>query len=74
MDIEDDHEAGAQADAEKRPVAASQSKKRAGSPQENKAPEDSTKKRRHMVRDWSEDEEDEDASAYMLNPWKRRSE
>jgi hypothetical protein len=27
-----------------------------------------------MVRDWSEDEEDEDASAYVLNPRKRRSE
>jgi hypothetical protein len=27
-----------------------------------------------MVRDWSEDEAEEDASAYMLNPWKRRSE
>jgi hypothetical protein len=27
-----------------------------------------------MVRDWSEDEEDEDASTYMLNPRKKRSE
>jgi hypothetical protein len=27
-----------------------------------------------MVRDWSEDEAEEDASAYMLNPWKKRSE
>jgi hypothetical protein len=27
-----------------------------------------------MVRDWSEDEAEEDASAYMLNPRKRRSE
>jgi hypothetical protein len=74
MDIVDDHEAGAQADAGKRPVAAGQSKKRAGSPQANKAPEDLTRKRRRMVRDWSEDEEDKDASAYMLNPRKRRSE
>jgi hypothetical protein len=32
MDVKDDHEAGAQADAEKRPVAIGQSKKRAGSP------------------------------------------
>jgi hypothetical protein len=27
-----------------------------------------------MVGDWSEDEAEEDASAYMLNPRKRRSE
>jgi hypothetical protein len=27
-----------------------------------------------MVRDWSEDEEDEEASAYMINPWKKRRE
>jgi hypothetical protein len=74
MDVEDDHKAGARADVGKRPVAAGQSKKRAGSPQANKAPEDSTRKHRRMVRDWSEDEEDEDASAYMLNPRKRRSE
>jgi hypothetical protein len=68
MDVKDDHEAGAQADAGKRPVAAGQSKKKAESPQVDKAPEDSTRKRCRMVRDWSEDEEDEDASAYMLNP------
>jgi hypothetical protein len=74
MDVEDDHEAKAQAEAEKSPVAAGQSKKRAGSPQADKAPEDSTRKRHRMVRDWSEDEEDEDASAYMLNPRKRRNE
>jgi hypothetical protein len=73
MDVEDDHEAGARAETGKSSVAADQSKKRAGSPQADKAPEDSTRKRRRMVRDWSEDEEDEDASAYMLNPWKRRS-
>jgi hypothetical protein len=49
MDVEDDHEAGAQADAEKRPVVAGQSKKRAESPQADKAPEDSTRKHCHMV-------------------------
>jgi hypothetical protein len=49
MDVEDDHEAGAQADAGKRSVTAGQSKKRAGSPQADKAPEDSTRKRRRMV-------------------------
>jgi hypothetical protein len=27
-----------------------------------------------MVQDWSEDEEDENVSAYMLNPQKKRSE
>jgi hypothetical protein len=71
MDVEDDHEARAQADAGKRTVVAGQSKKRARSPQVDKAPEDSTRKHRRMVRDWSEDE---DISAYMLNPRKRRSE
>jgi hypothetical protein len=74
VDVEDDHKAGARAEAGKSPAAAGQSKKRAGSSQADKAPEDSTRKCRRMVRDWSEDEEDEDASAYMLNPRKRRSE
>jgi hypothetical protein len=73
VDIEDDHKAGARAEAEKSLVATGQSKKRAGSPQEDKAPEDSTRKHRRMVQDWSEDEEDEDASFYMLTR-KRRSE
>jgi hypothetical protein len=49
MDVEDDHDAGAQADAGKRPVAAGQSKKKVRSPQANKPPEDSTRKRRRMV-------------------------
>jgi hypothetical protein len=49
IDVEDDHEAGAQADAGKRPVAAGQSKKKVRSPQANKPPEDSTRKRRRMV-------------------------
>jgi hypothetical protein len=71
MDVEDDHEARARPNARKRPVAVGQSKKRAGSPQADKAPEDLTRKRRRMVRDRSEDE---DASAYMLNLRKRRSE
>jgi hypothetical protein len=51
MDVEDDHEARAKVDAEKRPVAAGQSKKRAESPQADKALEDSTRKRHRMVRD-----------------------
>jgi hypothetical protein len=74
MDVEDDHEAGTQEEAGKSLAAAGQSKKRAGSSQVDKALEDSTMKRCCMVRDWSEDEEDEDTSAYMLNPRKRRSE
>jgi hypothetical protein len=74
MDVVDDHEAGARAKTGKSPVAVGQSKKRARSPQADKALEDSTRKHHRMVRDWSKDEEDEDASAYMLNPRKRRSE
>jgi hypothetical protein len=71
--VEDDHESGARAIAGKSPVAADQLKKRAGSSRENESLEDSIRKCHRMVRDWSEDEED-DASAYMLNPQKKRSE
>jgi hypothetical protein len=49
MDVEDDHEARARAKAGKSPVAVGQSKKRAGSPQADKALEDSTRKRHRMV-------------------------
>jgi hypothetical protein len=51
MDVEDDHEAGVQADAGKRPVAAGPSMKRARSPQADKALEDSTRKCCRIVRD-----------------------
>jgi hypothetical protein len=44
MDIEDDHEARARVEAEKSLVAAGQSKKRVGSPQADKAPEDLIRK------------------------------
>jgi hypothetical protein len=74
MFIKDDHEIGARAEAGKSLVGAGQSKKRAESSEADKALDDSTRKRRRMVRDWSEDEENEDTSAYMLNPQKRRSE
>jgi hypothetical protein len=60
MDVVDDHEAGARAKTGKSPVAVGQSKKRARSPQADKALEDSTRKHHRMVRDWSKDEEDED--------------
>jgi hypothetical protein len=49
MDVEDDHEVGARVEAGKSPVAVGQSKKRAGSPQADKALEDSTRKRHRMV-------------------------
>jgi hypothetical protein len=71
--IEDDHESRAWAVAGNSLVVVDQSKKGAGSARANKSPEDSTRKRRRMMRDWAEDEED-DASAYMLNPRKKRSE
>jgi hypothetical protein len=71
--VEDDHESGARAVAGKSLVTTDQSKKRAESSRANMSLEDSTRKRYRMVRDWSEDEEDE-ASAYMLNPRKKRSE
>jgi hypothetical protein len=74
MDIEDDHESGAQAGARKSPSALDQSKKRVGSSWAHESLEDLTRKRHRMVRDWSEDKAKEDASAYMLNPRKKRSE
>jgi hypothetical protein len=67
MHIEDDHKSRARAGTGKSPVAIDQSKKRAGSSQANEGPEDSTRKRHRTMLDWSEDEEGEDASAYMLN-------
>jgi hypothetical protein len=72
--VEDDHESGARVVARKSPIAAEQSKKRAGSSRANESPKDSTRKHRHMVRDWSKDKAEEDVSAYMLNPQKKRSE
>jgi hypothetical protein len=60
--------------ARKSPVAADQSKKRAGSSQANESPQDSTRKHRQTKRDWSEDEAEEDTSAYMLNPRRKRRE
>jgi hypothetical protein len=65
--VKDDHASGAWAVAGKSRVAADQLKKGAGSSRANESLEDSTRKHRRMVRDWSGDEED-DASAYMLNP------
>jgi hypothetical protein len=73
-DVKDDREAGARSGAGKSPSAPDQLKKRAGSSRAQESSEDSTRKRRRMVRDWSEDEAEEDASAYVLNPRKRRSE
>jgi hypothetical protein len=49
--VEDDHESGALAVAGKSPVAADQSKKRAGSSWANESPEDSTRKRRRTMQD-----------------------
>jgi hypothetical protein len=51
VNVEDNHEARAQAEAGKSPVAAGQSKKRAGSSQADKTLEDSTRKHCRMVQD-----------------------
>jgi hypothetical protein len=72
--VEDDHEFGARTGARKSPVATNQSKKRVGSSRANESPEDSTMKHRRLVQDWSEDKAEEDASAYMLNSRRKRSE
>jgi hypothetical protein len=71
--IEDDHDSRAQEGTGKSPVATDQSKKRARSSQTNKSPKDSTRKYRQTMQGWSEDKAEEDASAYMLNPQKKRS-
>jgi hypothetical protein len=73
-DVEDDHEAKARAGARKSPSAPDQSKKRAESSRAQESLEDSTRKCHRMVRDWLEDQAEEDTSTYMLNPQKRRSE
>jgi hypothetical protein len=72
--VGDDHDSRAQAGSGKSPVTTDQSKKRVGSSQANESLEDSTRKRRRTVIDWSEDEAEEDASAYMLSPQRKRSE
>jgi hypothetical protein len=74
MHIEDDHDSGARAGTGKSPVTTNQSKKRAESSQTNESLEDLTRKHRGTMRDWSEDEAEEDVSAYMLNPRRKRSE
>jgi hypothetical protein len=74
VDVKDDHESGAQARARKSPSTPNQSKKRAKSSRAHESPEDSTRTCRRMVRDWSEDDAEEDMSAYMLNPRNKRSE
>jgi hypothetical protein len=65
--IEDDHDSGAWAGTGKSPVTTDQSKKRAGSSQANESLEDLTRKCHRTMQDWSEDEAEENASAYMLN-------
>jgi hypothetical protein len=42
--------------------------------QADESPERPPSKRRQVVQDWSEDEMEEDVSACMLNPQKKRSE
>jgi hypothetical protein len=74
VDVKDDHESGARAGAGKSSSAPDQLKKRAKSSRAHESPEDLTRKCRRMVRDWLEDEAEEDTSAYMLNPRNKRSE
>jgi hypothetical protein len=66
--VDDGHDSGARAGTGKSLVATDQSKKRAGSSQTNESPKDLIRKRRRTMRDWSGDEAEEDASAYMFNP------
>jgi hypothetical protein len=51
-----------------------QLKKKAESSRAQEGPEEPPSKRRRTMQDWSEDEAEEDMSAYMLNPRKKRSE
>jgi hypothetical protein len=73
--IEEDHDSKARAGIGQSLVTTDQSKKRARSSQASESPEGSTRKRRRTIIDWSEEEmAEEDASANVLNPQRKRSE
>jgi hypothetical protein len=54
--------------AEKQPVAADHSKKRPGSSESTGVPENPTNKRRRIIQDWSDEDEEENLTADLLNP------
>jgi hypothetical protein len=54
--------------AKKQPVASDHSKKRLGSLEATGAPENLTNKRRRIIQDWSDEDEEENSTADLLNP------
>jgi hypothetical protein len=54
--------------AEKQPVAPDHSKKRPGSSEATGVPENPTNKRRRIIQDWSDEDEEENLTADLLNP------
>jgi hypothetical protein len=58
--------------AEKHPVAPDHSKKRPRSSEATGAPENPTSKHRRIIQDWSDEEEEENLTADMLNPCQRK--
>jgi hypothetical protein len=58
--------------AEKHPVTPDHSKKRPRSSEATGAPENLTSKHRRIIQDWSDEEEEENLTADMLNPCQRK--
>jgi hypothetical protein len=58
--------------AEKQPVALDHSKKRPRSSEAMGVPENLTSKRRQIIQDWSDEDEEENPNANLLNPRQRK--
>jgi hypothetical protein len=58
--------------AEKQPVASDHSKKRPGSSEATGAPVNSTSKRRRIIQDWSDEDDEENPIVDLLNPRQRK--
>jgi hypothetical protein len=57
---------------EKHPAAPEHSKKRPGSSETTEVPENLTNKRRQIIQDWSDEDEENDPTADLLNPHQRK--
>jgi hypothetical protein len=58
--------------AEKQPVASEHSRKRSGSSEAMGVPENLTSKHRRIIQDWSDENEEENSTADLLNPHQRK--
>jgi hypothetical protein len=57
---------------EKHPVAPEHSKKRPGSLETTGMPKNPTSKRRRIIQDWSDEDEENDPTTDLLNPHRRK--